>query len=202
MSALLLLQYTQKRLITCDSSCWKLAVLVFSGWTEEVWEYGERGDRVVEEVSGYLSVLLNFKGQCRPLLMSRLRFSSSSSYLQSLAQIIFYTYTNTMEETKWNMMQLLESKFVTDPPHCERLPSSGASIIKPTKLLNNIDLQHHRSVTQIQKEGYIVYVYILHIFTFSRGGKLKSSPKRGNVSDHNCIMVVGMCGSSYHICTK
>jgi hypothetical protein len=60
-----------------------------------------------------------------------------------------------MEETKWNMMQLWESKFVTDLPHCEGLPSPGASIIKPTKLLNNIDLQHHRSVTQIQKEGYI-----------------------------------------------
>jgi hypothetical protein len=66
------------------------------------------------------------------------------------------------------MMQLLESKFVTDPSHCERLPSSGASIIKPTELLNNIDLQHQRSVTQIQNEGYIVYIYIytphLHIF--------------------------------------
>jgi hypothetical protein len=59
-----------------------------------------RGDRVVEEVSGYLSLLPNFKGQCRPLLMSRFRFSSSSSYLQSLAQIILYTYTNMMEETK------------------------------------------------------------------------------------------------------
>ncbi len=125
---------------------------------------------------------------------------SQYSKLETLNWIC--TYTNMMEETKWNMMQLLESKFVTDPPHCERLPSSGASIIKPTKLLNNIDLQHHKSVTQIQKEGYTVYIYILHIFTFSRGGKLKSSLKRGNVSDHDCIKVVGMCGSSYHICTQ
>jgi hypothetical protein len=159
MSALLHLQYTQKRLITCDSSCSKLAVLVFPGWTEEGWEYGERGDRVVEEVTGYLSLVPNFKGQCRPSLMSRLRFSSSSSYLQSLAQIKLYTYTNMMEETKWNVMQLLESKFVTDPPNCERLPSSGASIIKPTKLLNHIDLQHYRSVTQIPKRSlYSVYI--------------------------------------------
>jgi hypothetical protein len=79
------------------------------------------------------------------------------------------------------MMHLLKNKFVTDPPNCQRLPSSGASIIKPTKLLNHIDLQHHRSVTQIPERRLYTYryIYILHIFTFSRAGKLKSSPKRG-----------------------
>jgi hypothetical protein len=158
--------------------------------------------------SDWISIALtpNFKGQCRPPLMSRLRFSSSSSYLQSLAQIILYNYTNMMEETKWNMMQLLESKFVTDPPNCERLPSSGASIIKTTKLLNHIDLQHHRSVTQIpERRLYSVYIYTSHLHIFKRRKTEEFTEEREcqwSWLHHGWTIYVGMCGSSYHICTQ